>query len=104
MSRFQLACKQDSSICVCVHACVCVYMCECAHTPEITNFNTDETQTNAVPGAISHLQMSMLNKTQTGWEIHLFHFPDRSPLSLISEKLYVAWVYLYLELLCSNTT
>lgn len=41
-------------------------VCVCAHTPEITNFNTDETQTNAAPGAIPHLQMSMLNKTQTG--------------------------------------
>lgn len=56
MSRFQLACKQHSSIWVCV----------CVSVPEITNFNTDETEMNGEPGAIAHLQICALNKTQTG--------------------------------------
>lgn len=64
MSRFQLACKQTSSIYVSV--------CVCVHAPELTNFNTDETQTNSGPGAIAHLQFSLLSKTQTRWEIPLF--------------------------------
>lgn len=43
--------------------CVCV--------PEITNFNTEETEMNAEPGAFAHLQMCALNKTQTGRESRL---------------------------------
>lgn len=66
-----------------INMCVCV--CVCA--PEITNFNTDETETNAGPEAIAHLQMSMLSKIQTGWEIHLFHIPSPFHFLLILETL-----------------
>lgn len=38
----------------------------CARAPEITNFNTDEKEMNVEPGAIAHLQMYVLSKTQTG--------------------------------------
>lgn len=52
MSRFQLACKQNSSICVLV--------CD----PEITTFSTDETEMNPQPGATAYLQISVLSTTQ----------------------------------------
>lgn len=62
---------------------MCEYVCECVSVcaPEITNFNTDETEMNVGPGAIAHLQMSMLNKNRVRESIcFIFHLTFHSLL------------------------